>query len=185
MLIQIHDELLFETPKDELEKLREMVTHEMETALPPRRADRRRLGHGRELVRGPLSDDPAIDALLARLGDADEAIRLEAQVALLAHGEEIVPGLARLLAGDGAHARREAAWAAGAPPRGWPSRRATTLEAARGRTRIRRSGAGLGEALRRLDDPEAAEREIAATLGSLLEGLDVFPEGDAGNGGSQ
>ena len=32
MIIQVHDELLFETPDEELERLRTMVVHEMETA---------------------------------------------------------------------------------------------------------------------------------------------------------
>ena len=34
MLLQIHDELLFETPADELERLVEMVKGEMQSALP-------------------------------------------------------------------------------------------------------------------------------------------------------
>tara|TARA_B000000437_G_scaffold28666_1_gene19362 strand:- start:7023 stop:7397 length:375 start_codon:yes stop_codon:yes gene_type:complete len=34
MLLQIHDELVFETPKDELDELKEMVTNKMINAMP-------------------------------------------------------------------------------------------------------------------------------------------------------
>jgi len=34
MILQIHDELLFEVHPDELERLRQIVTTEMENALP-------------------------------------------------------------------------------------------------------------------------------------------------------
>ena len=36
MLIQIHDELLFEVPSDELARVKEMVAFEMENAVPLR-----------------------------------------------------------------------------------------------------------------------------------------------------
>jgi DNA polymerase-1 len=36
MLLQVHDELVFETPPDELNELRELVTHAMTTAVPLR-----------------------------------------------------------------------------------------------------------------------------------------------------
>ncbi|HEY3293831.1 MAG TPA: DNA polymerase I [bacterium] len=36
MLLQVHDELVFEAPDDEIERLAEMVRHEMQTALPLR-----------------------------------------------------------------------------------------------------------------------------------------------------
>nr|MBC8491124.1 DNA polymerase I [Candidatus Neomarinimicrobiota bacterium] len=34
MILQIHDELLFEAPEEELEKLKSIVVREMENALP-------------------------------------------------------------------------------------------------------------------------------------------------------
>ena len=34
MLLQVHDELVFEVPKGELEKVRELIRVEMETAVP-------------------------------------------------------------------------------------------------------------------------------------------------------
>ena len=33
MILQIHDELMFEGPEDEMDRLSEMVVHEMETAM--------------------------------------------------------------------------------------------------------------------------------------------------------
>jgi DNA polymerase-1 len=33
MVLQVHDELVFEAPADEVERLSEMVMHEMKTAL--------------------------------------------------------------------------------------------------------------------------------------------------------
>ncbi|UCH09625.1 MAG: hypothetical protein JSU61_10415, partial [Fidelibacterota bacterium] len=33
MILQIHDELLFEAPEDEVDRLRDMVTSEMESAM--------------------------------------------------------------------------------------------------------------------------------------------------------
>jgi DNA polymerase I len=34
MIMQVHDELIFDVPKTELEALQKMVVHEMQTALP-------------------------------------------------------------------------------------------------------------------------------------------------------
>ena len=34
MLLQIHDELVFETPKEELDELKDMVTNKMINAMP-------------------------------------------------------------------------------------------------------------------------------------------------------
>ena len=34
MILQVHDELLFEVPENKVESLTEMVIHEMENALP-------------------------------------------------------------------------------------------------------------------------------------------------------
>jgi DNA polymerase I len=36
MLLQVHDELVFESPTSELDRLRELVKHEMQDALPLR-----------------------------------------------------------------------------------------------------------------------------------------------------
>ena len=36
MLLQIHDELVFEVPADELDAIAKLVTHEMQTVLPLR-----------------------------------------------------------------------------------------------------------------------------------------------------
>ena len=34
MILQVHDELLFDVPKEELDKIRSIIKHEMEVAMP-------------------------------------------------------------------------------------------------------------------------------------------------------
>ena len=54
MLLQVHDELVFDLHRDEVETLPPLVVREMREALPMEGADRDRDGHRRELAGGAL-----------------------------------------------------------------------------------------------------------------------------------
>ena len=55
MILQVHDELNFSVPTDELDRVQRIVIEEMESAFTMRVPPHCRLRHGQQLARGALN----------------------------------------------------------------------------------------------------------------------------------
>ena len=122
-----------------------------------------------------------LEAWSAALGDHDEASRIEAQAALLAHAELALPHVLQVFASGSEAARREAVWfLAHALLEGADVR--DVLERALRDTSLDVRQLAL-TAKERLDDPDQWEGELAAQFAFLQSlGEDVLPPDDSAGG---